>query len=508
MRHPVFPCSLALGLLSLACEGKVIEPRLPGGGNPPGTTPPVLALRLGADGADQISAVVVDPAGNAYVAGTFTASVDFDPGTVLNVLTSLGGTDVFLAKYSPDGALIWVDRVGGTGAETANSLVRDAAGNLYLGGGFEGSTDFDPGPGLQVLNSTGAGDGYVAKFAADGTIQWARRFGGPAADEVRDLGVDGAGNVYAAGAFLTRADAAPLVGSVILSDGAAADGFLVSFDGSGGLRWAMPIGGPEDDAVTAVGVSSGGTVTIAGVFHGTADFARTAVSSRLTSFGGADVFLASYTSTGALNWVHNIGGPNDEAVAPGGVALDAGGGAALLGSFSGSVDFDPSAAIAARTSVGTQDLFLARYGSAGTFVSVFSLGGLNGKASAARVTIGPGDAPLITGSFSGILDFDPGAGTQAFTSLGTGGATDAFVAQYSSLGGFVWVSRFGEVTSTIDNLNAGTSVTVDAAGNVLVAGRFFGSPDFDPGSTSFRMASLGGADGFLVKLTSAGILAR
>jgi hypothetical protein len=51
-------------------------------------------------------------------------------------------------------------------------------------------------------------------------------------------------------------------------------------------------------------------------------------------------------------------------------------------------------------------------------------------------------------------------------------------------------------------------VTVDAAGNVLAAGRFFGSPDFDPGSGSFRMASLGDADGFLVKLTSAGILAR
>jgi len=387
-------------------------------------------------------------------------------------------------------------------------MVRDGAGNLYLAGGVESNVDFDPGPGLQVLNSSGAGDGYVAKFATDGTLQWARRFGGAAADEVRDLGVDGAGNVYAAGVFLTQADAAPLVGSAILSDGVAADGFLVSFDGSGGLRWAIPIGGPEEDAVTAVGVSSGGTVTVAGIFHGTADFARNAVSVQLTTFGGADVFLASYTSAGALNWVHNIGGPNDEAVAPGGLALDASGGAALLGSFSGSVDFDPSAAIAARTSVGTQDLFLARYGSGGTFASVFSLGGLNGTASPARVIIGPGDGLLITGSFSGNFDFDPGSGTQALASLGTGGATDAFVAEYSSLGGFVWVSRFGEVTSAADNLNAGTSVTLDAAGNVLAAGRFFGSPDFDPGSGSFRLASLGSADGFLVELTSTGILAR
>ena len=508
MRRPASCCSLVLSLLALGCEGKLIEPRFPGNGNPPGTTPPVLALRLGAEGADQITAVAVDPTGNAYVVGTFTASVDFDPATSLNVLTSLGGADVFLAKYSPTGALIWADRIGGTGSETVNSLVRDAAGNLYLAGGFEGNVDFDPGPGLQVLNSSGGTDGYVAKFAGDGTILWARRFGGVGADDVRDLGVDGAGNVYIAGVFVTQADAAPLVGGAILSDGPLADGFLVSFDPSGALRWDMPIGGPGDDAVTAIAVSSGGSVTVAGVFRGTADFARTAVSVRLTSFGGADVFLASYNGAGVLNWVHNIGGLNDEIVSPGGIALDAVGGAALLGTFSGSVDFDPSSAIAARTSVGTQDIFLARYTSAGAFTSVFSLGGLNGTASATRVFIAPGDATLITGSFSGNFDFDPGAGTHALASLGTGGATDAFVAEFSSLGGFAWVSRFGQVTSAGDHLNAGTSVSVDGTGSVLAVGRFFGSPDFDSGSGSFQLTSLGGADGFLVKLTSTGTLAR
>lgn len=508
MRHAGSFCSVALGLLSLACQGKLIEPRFPGHGNPPGTTPPVLALRLGAEEADQISAVSADPAGNVYVAGTFTSSVDFDPGAALSVQTSLGGGDVFLAKYSPAGVLIWVDHIGAPGGESVNSLARDAAGNLYLAGTFEGNTDFDPGPGVQVLNSSGGSDGYVAKFGPDGTLQWARRFGGAGADEVRDVGVDGAGNVYAAGVFAAQADPAPLVGGAILSDGPATDGFLVSFDASGGLRWDFPIGGLEDDAATAIGVSNAGTVTVAGVFKGIADFARNAVSVRLTSLGAADVFLANYSSAGVLNWVHNVGGPNDETVSPGGLALDAAGGTALLGTFNGSVDFDPGAPVAARTSVGTQDIFLARYGSDGTFVSVFSLGGLNGTATATRVIIGPGDSPLITGSFSGNFDFDPGAGNQALASLGTGGATDAFVAQYSALGGFVWVSRFGEVTSTADNLNAGTSVAVDGANNVLAAGRFFGSPDFDSGSGTFLMSSLGGADGFLVKLTSTGTLAR
>src|ERR1044072_4379381 len=133
--------SIGFAILVQACEGEPIENGLlppPGGG----TSAP-LGFRLGASGVDQINGVVVDPAGNVYVAGTFTASVDFNLGTGIAGLTSQGGPDGFVAKYTGTGGFVWAVRFGGTEAETVSALGRDGAGNLYVGGGFGGTTRFE-----------------------------------------------------------------------------------------------------------------------------------------------------------------------------------------------------------------------------------------------------------------------------------------------------------------------------------------------------------------------------
>lgn len=506
MRHPAWYLWFGLVPLALACEGKLIEPKLPGPTTPP-TSNPTLAFRFGGSGSDVIMDMVSDAAGNIYVAGTFTGTADFDPGAGVSALNSLGATDVFLAKYTSTGLLAWVSRVGGTGADSVSSLARDVAGNLYLGGGFEGSVDFDPTAGLAVLNSTGNQDGYVAKFSASGLLLWARRFGGPAKDAVADVAVDAAQNVYAAGTFAGQADALPIPGPTILSDGAASDGFLLALDAGGTVRYALPIGGTQQDSAGAVGVSPAGVVTVAGTFRGSADFARNAIPVQVASQGGADVFLASYSSAGVLIRTLDIGGLADQALAPGGLTVDATGGAAVLGTFAGATDFNPSPAIVSRTSIGATDVYLARFDANGVFLSVATIGGTGSATPVGLVLDASGDA-VITGAFSGALDFDPSVGTAALTSLGTAGATDIFAARYTATGSFLWVSRMGESTSAADRKNSGSAVAVDPLGNLLLVGRFFGAPDLDPGSSAFRFTSFGDADGFVVKLTSGGALAQ
>ncbi|HEV8600748.1 MAG TPA: SBBP repeat-containing protein [Gemmatimonadales bacterium] len=501
MRHPI---SLAVALLALGCEGHLIDRNLPGG-NPPPTTNAAFAFRFGGPGSDLIEDVATDPGGAVYVAGTFTATPDFDPGSGTVALSSLGTTDGFLAKYSAAGALVWVAQVGGVAAETVTSLARDSSGNLYLGGGFSGSTDFDPSTGLQVLTSVGGQDGYVAKYSSTGSLLWARRFGGAGTDEVNDLAVDAAGNVYAGGVFSGQADALPIAGPTILAAGSAPDGFLFSLDAGGAVRWALPIGGLQDDAVSAVVATGAGNLTVAGGFRGSADFARNSTPFNLAAQGGADGFLASYSSSGVLQWAKGIGGLSEESVPTGGLALDGQGGTALLGQFSGSADFDPGPGNASKTSISAADLFLARYDANGSFLSVVTLGG-QGSILGVRALVDPDGSVLLTGWFTGSLDFDPGTTVTSLASLGQAGATDAFVARYSQSGSFAWVTRFGEVTTVGDRSNSGTALGLDPAGNVVVAGRFFGSPDFDPGSSALALSSLGEADAFLVKLTAAGAL--
>ena len=502
MRHPIW---LGFAVLALGCEGHLIDDDLPGGNQPP-TTNAAFAFRFGGPGSELIAGLATDAAGDVYVAGSFTGSADFDPGSGITAVASLGNSDGFLAKYSAPGNLVWVSRLGGIATETVTSLARDASGNLYVSGGFSGSSDFDPGPGLQVLNSVGGQDGYVAKYSATGDLVWVRRFGGSGSDEVNAIAVDAAGNLYAVGVFSGQANALPTAGPTIVSAGSASDGFVLALDAAGAVRWALPVGGLQEDAVNAVAVSNSGNLTIAGSFRTSADFARNATPVTLASQGNADAFLASYSSAGVLQWARDIGGTNEESVPTGGLSLDSQGGAALLGQFSGSADFDPGSAIVSKNSISAADLFLARYDANGNFLSVLTLGG-QGSITGNRALVDLDGSTLLTGWFTGSLDFDPGAGTTSLSSLGQAGATDAFVARYSSSGGFVWVSRFGEVTSVGDRSNSGAALALDPTGGFVVAGRFFGSPDFDPGSSALALVSLGEADGFVLRLTADGALA-
>jgi len=492
-------------VLALGCSGELIDNGLPPGNEPPTSFTPGLAFRFGGTGNDLVRAIRTDPAGNIYVTGTFTGVTTLGaPGA--NPLSSLGAADGFLAKYDPSGTLLWARRFGGNLDERVTSLAVDGAGNAYVGGGFEGGASFEnTGTGM-VMNSLGGEDGFVASFGPDGTLAWVRRFGGFSLDEISALSIDPAGNLYAAGAFTGQANAAPDGGPTLQSNGGL-DGFVLALTSTGTVRWAIPLGGPQDDAALGVAAASTGEVAVAGTFHATADLARGGgVAAILNSLGGADVFFAVYSSTGALEVARGFGGTGDETMTPGSLALDATT-AVLVGGFRNSVDFDPGPGVAAHATLGTSDLFASRFDLSGNFLGVATVGGINASISAARGVPAPGGGMLVTGAFSGTVDFDPGTGVSAVASLGLQGVTDAFVAQYSASGALSWVSRFGEVTSLLGHGSSGTGLGFDAAGNPIVAGYFTGTTDLDPGPSAFRLTSLGDSDGFLVKLTPNGALA-
>jgi hypothetical protein len=372
-----------------------------------------------------------------------------------------------------------------------------------VGGGFDGATDFDPGPGAQFLVSQGEEDGYVARLSSGGALLWARRFGGLSADQVEDLSADANGNVYAVGSFADEANLLPAAGPIVVSLGGF-DGFLLSFDPAGAVRWAVPIGGSDNDAAGAVTVTSDGAIAVAGSFRGTADFAPGAALAALTSVGGSDAFVASYTSAGGLRWTKALSGTADQDVPAGGISSGTSGSVAVSGTFAGTVDLNPAAATAFRTSLGNTDWFVVRLDSNGAFEWAFAVGG-NGAEQAPRPAFAADGTLLLAGSFTGPIDFDPGSATHVLVSLATAGS-DAFAARYAPGGGLLSIVRFGEATTAAERTTTAIALREDASGNLLVAGQFFGTPDFDPGAPAFRLLSLGEADGFVVKLTAAGAL--
>jgi hypothetical protein len=91
--------------------------------------------------------IATDSEGNVLVTGIFTGMADFDRVE----LTSVGTRDIFVAKYAPDGPLLWAKRAGGTTGrdspydrtESAHSVAADSAGNVLVTGFFSGTADFD-----------------------------------------------------------------------------------------------------------------------------------------------------------------------------------------------------------------------------------------------------------------------------------------------------------------------------------------------------------------------------
>ena len=134
--------------------------------------------------------IAVDGAGNVYVTGYVTGTIDFGGGALTPVASS---RNIFVWSLSPTGAHRWSRRFGnGTGWEVA---VSPDGSHLVITGEFSGSVDFGGG----AFASAGDRDVFVASFAADGTHQWSRRFGGSMPDGAYGATVDGTGNIVLVG---------------------------------------------------------------------------------------------------------------------------------------------------------------------------------------------------------------------------------------------------------------------------------------------------------------------
>ena len=59
-------------------------------------------------GVGQFVPLVVDASGNTYIAGTFSGTVDFDPGEGTFNLPAVGEKDMFIQKLDASGNFLWV----------------------------------------------------------------------------------------------------------------------------------------------------------------------------------------------------------------------------------------------------------------------------------------------------------------------------------------------------------------------------------------------------------------
>jgi hypothetical protein len=209
----------------------------------------------------------------------------------------VSSTNGFISKLDSGGNFVWAKQIGPGLTAFAVSVSLDAAGNVYTTGSFQGTIDFDPGPGTYFLTASGFIEAFISKLDSGGNFVWAKQLGGSgdAETEATLVSLDAAGNIYTAGDFNGIVDFDPGPGSYNLATAASSpghDGFVSKLDSGGNFVWAGQFGG-GDDATVVYGLSldtSDNLYAVAG-FSGTADFDPGPGANNLTSADGAAVIL-------------------------------------------------------------------------------------------------------------------------------------------------------------------------------------------------------------------------
>jgi hypothetical protein len=141
-----------------------------------------------------------------FVAGYFTTTGDFDPGTSVVNMTAFGGADVLVESFDFNGNFVWVKKLGGTAEDWAYSITADGVGGIYSTGFFTASGDFDPGAGTTTLSAVGLRDVFISKLDIYGNYQWAQQIGGTATDQSTGIHVGATGSVYTTGYYGATGD--------------------------------------------------------------------------------------------------------------------------------------------------------------------------------------------------------------------------------------------------------------------------------------------------------------
>ena len=327
--------------------------------------------------------------------------------------------------------------IGGNGDETGWSVATDVSGNVFVAGSAGGNVDFDPGTGTANLNVSGGG--FLAKYNADGTFAWVRNCGA-----ARSLTVDDTGSAYVAGSYA-------------------------------------------------------GTLNITGIDRvNGSNVPYSSLSLKSYKGGGSNALVIKFGSTGVVADAWQFGGSSSTASASAtSVAIDtANGGVYVAGAFVGTVDFNPdpaSTAVFNQTSAGSNDAFVVKLNSLGSF-GWAKRAGSTGNDSISGIASAADGSVYATGEFEGSASFFD------FVTISSLGGRDGFVAGLSSVGTVNWVKSMGGGAQ----YDRGNGISVIGS-NLYVTGGFNGGTSSSNNAVGFNneiLTSNGLQDGFLSSLNT------
>jgi hypothetical protein len=342
----------------------------------------VYCTYIGGRGDDRAYGLAVDPTGAAYVTGSTTSS-NFPLRSAYQSKLA-GGRNAFVLKLAASGnALVYSTYLGGNGADTANGIAIDGAGNAYVAGDTT-STSF-PATAFQKT-IRGAPDGFIAKLSADGSrLVYSTYLGGTGEDHLNAIAVDASGSAVLTGS--TYSPDFPVANAVQANLAGGQDAFVTRLSADGkSLIFSTYLGGSggmlgATETGHAIALDTAGNIYVAGETSSVNFPIRSAVQS--ANAGWQDAFVSKFGPTGTLVYSTYIGGANLDMVNA--IAVDPSGCAYVAGQTTSSTLASMLVSQAAPT--GVFDVFAVKLAATGDAVAGLSYFGGVGADVATAVAL-------------------------------------------------------------------------------------------------------------------------
>lgn len=240
---------------------------------------------------EQSYSLHIDENNNLFITGVFFGTVDFNPGTGVFNLVSVGGRDVFVLKLDSSGNFLLAKSFGSISDDFGYSIKVDSTGNIFTVGYFQNTVDFDPNSGVYNLSSNGSYDIFIHKMDSNGNLVWVRTFGSNDYDSAANLFLDNSGNSFITGSFNGTVDFDPSIGTAVLTSFGNNDIYVLKLDSSGNFVWAKSYGNTDNDGGTSVYVDNNENVYITGNFSNNVNFDPGLTNEIKNSIGNADIFI-------------------------------------------------------------------------------------------------------------------------------------------------------------------------------------------------------------------------
>jgi uncharacterized repeat protein (TIGR01451 family) len=269
------------------------------------------AKTFGGSTHDRAYSIALTSNNDLIVSGTFSLTVDFDPNIGSYPMTTTGaGDEIYVLKLDALGNFLWAKQIESTGNNITHEgrQVRcDQYDNIYVGGRFSETCDFDPGAGVHNLTVFGGTDIYILKLTASGDFVWVEQKGGLGYESLFSLELDTFTNVHCAGNFQQTCDFDPSGGGNFITSNGSTDTYNMKLDSAGQLLWVVGKGSAGTDMPSQIAVDLDGAHYSTGFFYDSVDFSTDTSIVMLTSVGAQAIYLEKIDPQGNLEWAYAIG---------------------------------------------------------------------------------------------------------------------------------------------------------------------------------------------------------